>query len=117
MNPTLQTHRKLNARPLTGPYDRQQNKNSIFCDVLDQFGVAMNELAASATSPEGSSSRDSSRLLAQPPRRPNQGNQDPGERLGGGSAGGRRPQGALLGLGFLDLVFGEAALAADLVIA
>ena len=35
----------------------------------------------------------------------------------GGSAGGRRPRGAPLGLGFLDLAFGEAALAADLITA
>ena len=32
-------------------------------------------------------------------------------------AGGRRLQGAPLGLGFLDLAFGEAALAADLITA
>ena len=35
----------------------------------------------------------------------------------GGSAGGRWPQGAPLGLGFLGLVFREAALAADLITA
>ena len=36
---------------------------------------------------------------------------------GHGSAGGRRPRGAPLGLGSLDLVFGEAALTADLITA
>ena len=35
----------------------------------------------------------------------------------GGSAGGQRPQGAPLGIGFVDLVFGEAALEADLITA
>ena len=38
-------------------------------------------------------------------------------RPGNGSAGGRRPPGAPLGLASLDLVFGEAALAADLIMA
>ena len=37
--------------------------------------------------------------------------------LDGGSAGGRRPRGAPLGLGSRDLVFEEAALAADLITA
>ena len=54
---------------------------------------------------------------AQPPRRPNPGDQAPGERPKP-----RRPQaeplsGAPLELGPLDLVFEEAALAADLITA
>ena len=53
----------------------------------------------------------------QPPQRPSQGNQDPGERPEAViRQPGRRP-GAPLGLGFLDLAFGEAALAADLIMA
>ena len=36
-----------------------------------------------------------------------------GERPGDGSAGGQRPRGAPLGLGFLDSAFGETELAAD----
>ena len=48
---------------------------------------------------------------------PNQGNQDPGERPEAiADQPGRRP-GAPLGLGFLDLAFGEAALVADLITA
>ena len=39
------------------------------------------------------------------------------ERPGDGSAGGRRPRGAPLGLASLNLVFGEAVLAADLITA
>ena len=45
-------------------------------------------------------------FTATPKLTPNQGNQGPGERPGDGWAGGRRPRGA---------VFGEAALAADLI--
>ena len=48
---------------------------------------------------------------------PNQGKQDPGERPDAViRQPGRRP-GAPLGLGFHDLAFGEAALAADLITA
>ena len=60
---------------------------------------------------------DSSRLLAQPPQRPNQGNQDPGERPEAVIRQPGRCPGASLGLGFLDLGFWEAALAADLITA
>ena len=58
-----------------------------------------------------------SRLLLRPPRRPNQGNQDPGERP---EAVARQPipcPGAPLGLGSLDLLFEEAALATHLIAA
>ena len=59
----------------------------------------------------------SNRLLAQPPRRPNQGKQDPGERPEAVVRQPSRRPGAPLGLASLDLVFGEAALAADLITA
>ena len=56
-------------------------------------------------------------LVAQPPQRPDQGKQGPGERPEAViRQPGRRP-GAPLGLGFLDLAFWAAAPAADLITA
>ena len=53
-------------------------------------------------------------IVAQPPGRPNPGDQDPGKRPNGGLASG---QVASLDLNLLALVFLEAALAVDLIAA
>ena len=50
-------------------------------------------------------------------QRPNQGNPGPEERQSDGSTGVRHPRCVPLGLGSLDLVFGEAMLAAGLIMA
>ena len=79
---------------------------------------AVNQSPASAASPDYVKFQAvmKSAASANSPKT-NRGNHDPGERLGDGSAGGRRPWGAPLDLGSFDLVFGEAALAADLITA
>ena len=53
----------------------------------------------------------------QPPQRPNEGNRDPGERPEAVTCHPGHRKGAPLDLGSLDLKFGEAAGAADLITA
>ena len=83
----------------------------------------MIKLAASAASPEGLQAGEldfqaviKSAASAASPKTESRGPSSRGAP-DGGSAGGRRPRGAPLELGPLDLVFGEAALAADLITA